>query len=1203
MLSIPTFFSRLTRSSRLLLAFSGLLFLGFLPFMAVQNGLDNPVPVAGFVNDTFPSSTPGQGSGAWVTVNAFPNLTFSDMIHLEGEPSTNRIVVAEHDGTLYAFDNNSTTSTTSTFLDLTSQTYTSGESGLLGFTFHPRYGIDSNYVYVYYQRDAGSGDWYSCLSRFTVPTIPGPADPSSELVLMYLYDRQDNHNGGGLFFDNDGYLYLSNGDEGGGNNQYGHGQDLDDRLFGGVFRIDVDRNPTTSHPILRQPVQLNGSDISYTANYYIPNSNPFQDPTGGTLEEYYAMGLRNPHRMTYDSATDKIWLGDVGQTKREEVNLVVAGANFQWPYKEGTNNGPTNQPGTVIGTQYAPVVEYPHGQGISIIGGYVYRGPTHQDIQGHYLYADFGSRKLWAMNPTDSSTQELMTLGFTLSAFGMDNNNELYILQYSNNGKIYKLDRQNPGAPEPPQLLSQTGVFSNLNPLTPEDFLIPYELNAPFWSDGAIKTRWMVIPNNGTHNSAAEQIQYSENGNWIFPEGTVLIKHFELPIDETNLSITKKLETRFLIHGSDGNYYGMTYRWNDAQTEAYLLPDSHTDTISIATASGNRTVAWNYPGRGQCLSCHNTSSEGALGPITRQLNGDAYYPVTGRTANQLATLTHLNIFDSSPDTTPVGLGILMTSAAPDDLSASLEDRARSYLDANCASCHQPNTGVNADFDARMSTSLDNQDLIYGNVQLDLGIHDARILIPGQVDRSVLMERLNSVHTDIAMPQLAKNLIDTAGVNLIADWVNSMSPDFGSGSMGQTITFPTLSQKEVGDPAFTLAASSSSGLPITYSVTSGPATISGNTVTLTGADGRVTIRATQNGNGSYDAAPEVERSFWVVPTGLAAGTGLLSTYYNNLDLTNVATTGTDTTIDFYWGSGRPHASMNYETFSVVWEGEIELPYSETFTFTTSTDDGVRLWVNNQLIIDQWNDQAVTEFTGTTTVSAWQRVAIRMEYYQQDVYASAKLEWSSPSLAREVIPKAFLYPVVGQPLSADEIELSAIREGNAIALNWVSSSTDPTLAFEIERSQDGLNFERIKQVEADETYRANLQYATTDEQAHIGKNYYRIKQVFSDGREQVSNIAEAIFQPALEMTVYPNPITTGQSLQLMFHWPYENQGFEIEVLSLHGQKVFQQSYRDIRPSELQRIEMSTAGWSKGVYLLLVTGDRTGLPLGNSKIIVRD
>ena len=367
----------INRSYPFILLALSLGFVGFLPFFTINHGLDNPAPVGGFVNDTFPSSTPGQGSGGWIAVQAFPNLSFNDLIHLEGEPTTNRLIAAEHGGRLLAFNNDSASASTSIFLDISAQTHVYGESGLMGFTFHPRYGIDSNYVYVFYQYKAGGGQWYSRLSRFTVPSIPGPATVSSELVLMHLFDRKNNHNGGGIFFGNDSLLYLSIGDEGGGNNLYGHGQDIDHRLFGGVFRIDVDRDPANSHPILKQPDQINSGDNSFTANYYIPNSNPFQDPSGNTLEEFFAVGFRNPHRMTYDSPTDQIWLGDVGQNNREEVNLIVSGGNYQWPYKEGTQTGPKLQPSTLNGTEYVPVYEYPHSAGISVIGGYVYRGPTH----------------------------------------------------------------------------------------------------------------------------------------------------------------------------------------------------------------------------------------------------------------------------------------------------------------------------------------------------------------------------------------------------------------------------------------------------------------------------------------------------------------------------------------------------------------------------------------------------------------------------------------------------------------------------------------------------------------------------------------------------------------------------------------------------------------------------------------------------------
>lgn len=1194
MQSVYLFLQKTGHSGKFFLILLSVCFLGFLPFVTVNHGLDTPVSVGIFANDSFPSMTPGQGSGGWIAQQAFPNLTFDDPIHLEGEPTTNRIVVAEHGGKLLVFDNNESVSSSSTFLNISSQTHVYGESGLMGFTFHPRYGLDSNYVYVFYQRDAGS-KWYSRLSRFTVPSIPGPADASSELVLMHLYDRKNNHNGGGLFFGNDGYLYLSIGDEGGGNNFYGHGQDIDHRHFGGVFRIDVDRDPVNSHAILRQPDKVDGADVSFTDNYFIPNSNPFQDPTGGTLEEFFAVGFRNPHRMTYDATTDQIWLGDVGQNKREEIDIIVSGGNYQWPFKEGTQTGPKSQPGSLNGVEKAPVVEYDHGEGISVIGGYVYRGPTHADLTGKYVYADYGSKRLWALDPSDSSSTELMTLSFAPSAFGQDNNKELYILKYGNSGKVYKLARQNPGAPEPPDSLSATGVFSSLSPLTPESFMIPYELNEPFWSDAAIKSRWMIIPNDGSHNTSAEQIEYSENGEWIFPEGAVLVKHFELPIDETNPSITKKLETRFLIYGNDGNYYGMTYRWNDAQTEAYLLPDKHTDTLTINTASGNRSLTWYYPSRGECLNCHNSTTEGYLGPNTRQLNGDATYPVTGRTANQLKTLTHLSIFDVDPDT--ANLGSILTSVASDDLSASLEDRARSYLDANCASCHQPGTGVDADFDARLDIPLANQGLIYGAVQLDLGIHDARIIIPGQEDRSVLMERLKSVHSDIAMPQLAKNLIDTSGVELISDWITSISPGFGSGSQGQVISFADIPNKNTTDPSFTLSASSSSGLPITYQI-SGPATLAGNTVTLTGAPGQVSIIAQQSGNGSYDAAPEVAQSFWVSPAGSASGSGLPAVYYDNLDLTNPVFNRTDPQINFYWGSGRPDPSMNFETFSVKWEGEIEAPYSETFTFTTSSDDGVRLWVNNQLIIDQWNDQGVTEYSGSIAMTAWNRVPIRLEYYQQNVYASAKLEWASSSLRREIVPTDFLYsPSIS--FGPEDIDLLASQVGNAVHLSWTTVTQDPVDAFVVEHSTDARIFKSISTVAGDGDQTSGREYFATDELPQLGINYYRIQQQHQDGSVTTSDIQEVTFQPEVELNVFPNPVYQGESYEVVLQWPYQ-QEVQVKVISLAGQTVYRKTLQE-RSSGIHALSVPTGDMAKGIYMVVVQA--AGVPLSSSKIVIRD
>ncbi|MEO1451281.1 MAG: PQQ-dependent sugar dehydrogenase, partial [Bacteroidota bacterium] len=524
----------------ILYVFLGIVLMAAIPMGIQQSGLFAPEPAQAYLN-TFPTATPGTGgTGAWVLEDVYPAYTFNSPMHMQEEPGSNRIMVAEKLGRIQAFDKTSNSGNKTTFLDLTDVDF-GGESGLLCFAFHPQYATDSPYCYVFYQYKPG-GSRYTRVSRFELDNTGTALDPASEMVLIHEYDRAGNHNGGPLFFGADGFLYIFIGDEGGSNNTYNNCQALNQRLFGGVLRIDVDRDPTQSHPILFQSTAGNGS---FKANYLIPNSNPWQDPTGNAHEEFVAIGLRNPHRASYDPPTGNIWIGDVGQVSREEVNVMTTlGANFQWAFKEASLNGPDAQPGTVIGTSTPPIHEYAHASGNNcIVGGYVYRGAEHTDLQGKYIFADNGGKRVWAMelsagpNPTAVQVDQLMTLPFgasyfSISAFSTDANGELYVIRMNGNaspgGKIYKLDRQNPGAPEPPALLSNANIFQTITPttLTPEDYLIPYDLNQPFWSDGALKYRWLVIPNDGTHDTPAEKINYTNKGDWDMPPGAVLVKHF-----------------------------------------------------------------------------------------------------------------------------------------------------------------------------------------------------------------------------------------------------------------------------------------------------------------------------------------------------------------------------------------------------------------------------------------------------------------------------------------------------------------------------------------------------------------------------------------------------------------------------------------------------------------------------------------------------
>ncbi|MGH7996353.1 MAG: PQQ-dependent sugar dehydrogenase, partial [Opitutaceae bacterium] len=386
------------------------------------------------------------------------------------------IYVCGRQGKIWYFDDSPYATTKHVFLDLSAQTQGYSDSGVLAMAFHPQFGQagspNRGYVYVYYNYTPGPivgsessepyyvTPSYDRLSRFTVPDGSDVADPNSELVLINQFDRDLWHNGCGMFFGPDGFLYFTNGDEGGVNDPYDQTQKIDSGLFSGVFRIDVNEDPTKSHPIRRQPQPgippPAGWPPTYSGNYYIPNDNPWQDPTGGTLEEFWALGFREPWRMTLDPATGTIWLGDVGQDQYEEIDIVRPGGNYQWSYMEGFIPGPRPKPSPLIGNDTPPIYAYPHAYGDGcVIGGYVYRGTKFANLlEGQYVYGDYDSNRVWSMNYSGSGTPVVSYLttvpGKTASAggistFGEDNQGELYIATMGPSASIYKLAL--PGSP------------------------------------------------------------------------------------------------------------------------------------------------------------------------------------------------------------------------------------------------------------------------------------------------------------------------------------------------------------------------------------------------------------------------------------------------------------------------------------------------------------------------------------------------------------------------------------------------------------------------------------------------------------------------------------------------------------------------------------------------------------------------------------
>ncbi|HTD67552.1 MAG TPA: PQQ-dependent sugar dehydrogenase [Candidatus Limnocylindria bacterium] len=554
-------------------------------------GLESRPNAGAFLNGAVPGSAPVL-SGNWTAVIAFTNFTFLNAVGLAHVPGTPRLVVWEREGRIYSFTNSPDASSKTLVLNITNQCQGWDDSGLLGVAFHPGF-VSNRFMFVWYtwvtpgtvqgnqnQRPPTNIPNRDRLSRFTLDAN-GVAIPGSETVFIDQNANSVWHNGGGMFFGDDGFLYITNGDDANGANN----QRINVTLHSGVLRIDVDqRGGAISHPIPRRPSN------AVTTNYFIPNDNPFVGQAGA-LEEFFCIGLRSPHRMTFDPVSRRIFIGDVGEGSREEISVVESGEsalNFQWNRIEGLN-GDLTPP--YIGVNKRPVIDYSHSEGFAVIGGYVYRGSQFAaDLGGKYIFGDNGSKRVWVLDEsTIPATKILLTTVppgpgpnpgndyVGLSSFGLDANGEIYMCQMSSTGgRIYKLQRGGPTNAPLPQLLSQTGVFTNLATLGASRGLLPFDVASPLWSDGAVKSRWMAIPSN-------QMVTYSPTGEWTFPNGSVFVKHFELPVNETNPAIRKRLETRLLVRDTNGAVYGATYKWRADESDADLLAIFITHRVATST--------------------------------------------------------------------------------------------------------------------------------------------------------------------------------------------------------------------------------------------------------------------------------------------------------------------------------------------------------------------------------------------------------------------------------------------------------------------------------------------------------------------------------------------------------------------------------------------------------------------------------------------
>jgi len=880
---------------------------------AQKGGLDGPaVAVGPFLDGALPPRTPNAQSGSdWTIENAFPNLSFGTTIAMASNPGDDRLYVGSQEGRIVAFENDPAASAATTFLDLTDRVAVVFEGGFLGMAFHPDFGQagspQSRSFYVYYSSHCpldASGDApdltacddgyprdgqdgfngvYLRLSRFEVPDGSQSADRASEQVLLNFELDGPVHRGGGLAIDRDGHLYLSIGDQGDGRSA----QDTSDNFDGSALRIAVNvvdggAGTWTCPPGSHQPRRvLGGGEVS--GRYYcIPNDNPWLDSGGSLLEELCAIGLRNPFRLSVDMETQRVWVGDVGSSRHEEVNVIECGNNYGWPFREGFGSGPRSEPSSFLGVLTEPVVEFSRSEARSITGGYVYRGSRLPELYGLYIVGDFIENTIWSVTldeATMSGDKTVLTSypPGNLVTFAQDNDGEIFFTDIYSSGSIYELDRDGAPQPDAPARLSSIGAFSSMASATPSPFWVPYAPNQPFWSDGASKSRFIALPNDGTRNSASEQVGFSESGNWSFPIGTVLMKHFELPLDEADPSVTTRLETRFMVLGDDDRWYGLTYRWRADQLEADLLAAEETGDYTVDLAGGgSRNQTWVFPSRQDCLSCHRDGAGGVLGLSTHQLNGDLTYSSTGRTDNQLVTWNDLGMF--SPTLSTGSVSSFPKAPSLDDVAAPLRDRARSWLDSNCGYCHQPGE-VDAGFDLRFTTPFADQDLLWTPVRDDLGDPDTVVIYPGDPSRSAIWLRTAAVG-NIAMPPFAKELADDAAVELLADWIERLpesepnaapllaSPGNRSTAVGQAVSLSLVGSDLDGDQLFFDAKGLPEGLSLNHDngrITGTPVATGSNTVTASASDGPAVavvtfswqVVANTCGNGTVDASEECD----------------------------------------------------------------------------------------------------------------------------------------------------------------------------------------------------------------------------------------------------------------------------------------------------------------------------------------------------------
>lgn len=597
-----------------------------------------------------------------------------------------------------------------------------GESGLLGLAFHPNFATNG-FVYLYFtaQNNTALGDTgYSQNQIIRLHSNDNGLtfDFASEKRILSISDPYGNHNGGTIAFGADGFLYLGTGDGGSGGDPENRAQDKNE-LLGKMLRIDVD----SADP------------------YGIPPTNPYA--TAGGRKEIYALGLRNPYRWRFDTVTNALWVGDVGQGAKEEIDKITLGGNYGWRIREGKQCYPATvlcDPTGLID----PVVDHPRNEATSITGGVVYRGAGVPSLTGQYVYGDFGQGTYFAI-PIDQQAPSPLRLDEGVerktnpSAFALDKNGEILVLDFGA-GELLRIVPGGKAVAEMPEFLTETGCVNRNDATKVAEGLFPYAVNVEQWADGATAERNISIPEVGV-------FRVSPEGRLALPIGSVVMK--------TLSAEGRKVETQLLLHRPDDTWDAYAYVWLENQANALLAKGA----TRVKLPSGREHIVAD---RSQCISCHALDVIPTIGLEAAQLDRDDVDYGNGKLGNPLATLEKLKIIEE-----PVPRDTYKRLPRAGGFETA-ERRARGYLHANCAFCHR---GGEKLIDLRFSTPLRSTQAC--DVAGKLKVGGRAIIQPRQPDESQLFNSMKTTGEG-RMPPWATIVPDQAALSFVRSWIESIA---------------------------------------------------------------------------------------------------------------------------------------------------------------------------------------------------------------------------------------------------------------------------------------------------------------------------------------------------------------------------------------------------------------------------------------------